>query len=341
MTVPAGRIPTHVVAVEDPPRTATGPAWRVRVWGRPIYHARSRSTPAAPARGQPRCDPARPAPGRSRLGKMPSMPPQRQLLDVSLNALRPNPDQPRKTFDEDALQELAESIKHHGVIQPIAIKRDPERVKRYLVIAGERRVRAARLAGQKTIPAILVIGRGDELALIENLQREDLSPVEEAEALKGLMERPRLHPRPPRRGHRQGAQHRHQPARPQRPARRDQEGVRPVERQQVAADRDQQGQDPQGTAVPVGQGPGRRHRSCPPRSQGRPQARNRATARRSQPGRVGAGDGEVVRGEAGTDRGGRQPHQRRGVRAVARALPAVPGVLRATGEALSAAAAGG
>ena len=109
--------------------------------------------------------------------------------EVELSAIDPNPDQPRKNFDADALDELARSIKQYGVIQPIILSPEGGR---FTVIAGERRFRAAKLAGLKKIPAI--VRRLDEverkeIALIENLQREDLNPIEEATAYKTLMER--------------------------------------------------------------------------------------------------------------------------------------------------------
>lgn len=111
-----------------------------------------------------------------------------EVLEVSLNELRPNPYQPRKTFDEKALQELANSIEQAGVFQPIIVRKSS--VKGYELIAGERRFRASKLAGKQTIPAI--IREFDEeqmmqVAVLENLQREDLNPLEEAEAYEMLM----------------------------------------------------------------------------------------------------------------------------------------------------------
>lgn len=102
----------------------------------------------------------------------------------------PDPDQPRKSFDRDALEALADSIRRYGVLQPITVRRrSPE--DGYLIIAGERRWRAARMAGLEEIPAH-VIEADDrlaaELALIENLQREDLNPIEEAEGYRSLIE---------------------------------------------------------------------------------------------------------------------------------------------------------
>ncbi len=107
---------------------------------------------------------------------------------VKISDIEPNKDQPRKQFDEDALQELADSIKQYGVIQPlIVIKRDNY----YELIAGERRWRAARLAGLKEVPVIIKEYSEQEIveiALIENIQRENLNPIEEAQAYKRLLE---------------------------------------------------------------------------------------------------------------------------------------------------------
>ena len=106
---------------------------------------------------------------------------------VKINEVEPNKNQPRRTFDEDALLELAESIKQHGVIQPLIVKK---RDKYYEIIAGERRWRAAKMAGLKEIP-IVIKDLSDqeimEVALIENIQREDLNPIEEAQAYQRLI----------------------------------------------------------------------------------------------------------------------------------------------------------
>lgn len=112
-----------------------------------------------------------------------------RIVEVDLDRLMPNPDQPRKTFDEAALRELAASIERHGLIQPVTVKEAAD--DRYLLVAGERRYRAHQLLGRSTIPAILTQGNPDEIALIENLQREDLNPLDAAEALATLMERHR------------------------------------------------------------------------------------------------------------------------------------------------------
>jgi ParB family chromosome partitioning protein len=113
---------------------------------------------------------------------------QRTVLTlVAVSEVRPNPDQPRKHFDEEKLAELASSIKLHGLLQPIVVR---QKEGRFELVAGERRLRAAQLAEIDRLPA-LVREMEDplEIALIENLQREDLSPLEEAEALAQLIER--------------------------------------------------------------------------------------------------------------------------------------------------------
>lgn len=113
---------------------------------------------------------------------------QRTVLTlVALAEVRPNPDQPRKHFDQEKLAELAESIKTHGLLQPIVVRRAEGG---FDIVAGERRFRAAQLAGISHLPALVrEVEDPIELALIENLQREDLSPLEEAEALALLIER--------------------------------------------------------------------------------------------------------------------------------------------------------
>lgn len=107
--------------------------------------------------------------------------------EIDIGLIDRNPEQPRKIFDEDALKELADSIKIHGVIQPIIVKNVGDR---YFIIAGERRWRASRLAGLKTIPCIIKNYSEQEIseiAIIENLQREDLNPIESAKAIKNLI----------------------------------------------------------------------------------------------------------------------------------------------------------
>lgn len=109
-----------------------------------------------------------------------------QELDIHL--IDTNAGQPRKDFDQEKLQELADSIRQHGVVQPILLRQNGER---YVIVAGERRFRAARLAGLEKVPAIvkdLDEAQVMEVALIENLQREDLNPIEEAAAIRFLMQ---------------------------------------------------------------------------------------------------------------------------------------------------------
>lgn len=114
------------------------------------------------------------------------------LLTVDLDKLKAREDQPRKNFDDDSLEELANSIKADGVIQPIVVRKVGDK---YEIIAGERRFRASKLAGLEKVP-IVVKNVSDrkarELALVENIQREDLNPIEEAISLKTLMEEYKL-----------------------------------------------------------------------------------------------------------------------------------------------------
>ena len=108
---------------------------------------------------------------------------------IPIDEIRPNPYQPRKVFDEDALKELSSSIKQHGVFTPILVKKS---IQGYDLIAGERRLRASKLAGLKDIPAIIVDFDDQEMmeiALLENIQREDLNVIEEAKAYEKLIQR--------------------------------------------------------------------------------------------------------------------------------------------------------
>lgn len=113
---------------------------------------------------------------------------QREVFDVSVSKIKPNPYQPRKTFDQKALEELSESIKENGLFQPILLR---ETLVGYEIISGERRYRASKLAGLKTIPAIIYDYTDQqmmEVALVENIQREDLSIVEEARSYQSLID---------------------------------------------------------------------------------------------------------------------------------------------------------
>ena len=111
-----------------------------------------------------------------------------KVVELRLCDVFPNPNQPRKNFDKSALLELSESIKTHGIIQPIVVTKSANR---YMIIAGERRYRASKLANLTTIPAIIKDyddRKIKEIAIIENLQRENLNPIEAASAMKKLME---------------------------------------------------------------------------------------------------------------------------------------------------------
>lgn len=115
--------------------------------------------------------------------------PKEEIVEIKIDELRPNPYQPRKTFDEEKLNELAKSIKEYGVIQPIIVKKSS--IKGYEIIAGERRFRASQIAGLKEVPAIVREFTNEEMmeiALLENLQRENLNVIEEALAYKKLLE---------------------------------------------------------------------------------------------------------------------------------------------------------
>ena len=110
------------------------------------------------------------------------------VAEIDIKLIDPNKNQPRKTFDATSLKELAESIKQHGIIQPIVVN---DQGGRYMIIAGERRFRASIIAGLKTVPVIIkryTARQIKEVSIIENLQREDLNPIEAARAIKELME---------------------------------------------------------------------------------------------------------------------------------------------------------
>lgn len=111
-----------------------------------------------------------------------------QVRLLPINSISPNPQQPRKIFEEDQLEDLAASIKQHGIIQPLIVIA-AEGIDRYTLIAGERRLRAAKLAGLKEVPAIVrTVSQQEQLefAIIENVQREDLNPMERARAYQNL-----------------------------------------------------------------------------------------------------------------------------------------------------------
>ncbi|WP_316572301.1 ParB/RepB/Spo0J family partition protein [Neobacillus sp. YIM B06451] len=114
---------------------------------------------------------------------------EESVQDIRIKDLRPNPYQPRKHFEPEAIEELKESIQEHGILQPLVVRKS---IKGYEIVVGERRFRAAKLAGLETVPAVvrdLSEQQMMELAVLENLQREDLSPIEEAAAYQTLMEK--------------------------------------------------------------------------------------------------------------------------------------------------------
>lgn len=111
------------------------------------------------------------------------------ITEMDINKIFPNPNQPRKHFDEEALQELASSIKLHGIIQPLVVNKNDDG--NYMIIAGERRWRASKIAGLEKVPVVIknyTEKQIKEISIIENLQREDLNPIEAARAIKQLME---------------------------------------------------------------------------------------------------------------------------------------------------------
>lgn len=112
-----------------------------------------------------------------------------EIVELPVDELRPNPYQPRKVFDEEKLKELAESIREHGIFQPIIVKRSS--IKGYEIIAGERRVKASKMIGLEKVPAIVrdfTDQQMMEIALLENLQRENLNAIEEATAYRNLLD---------------------------------------------------------------------------------------------------------------------------------------------------------
>lgn len=115
-----------------------------------------------------------------------------EIIEVPISELRPNPYQPRTNFDQEKLTELAQSIKEHGVIQPVILKKS---IKGYEIIAGERRTRACKMLGLETIPAIIrqfTDQQMAEISILENIQRENLNPIEEAKAYKKMLENSEL-----------------------------------------------------------------------------------------------------------------------------------------------------
>lgn len=113
------------------------------------------------------------------------------VVEIEIDKIKPNPLQPRKVFDNESLQELAVSIQEHGLLQPILVYEDMDNSDEYFLIAGERRLRASKIAHKESIKAIIVDVQEEklrELALIENIQREDLNPIDLAQSYKELIE---------------------------------------------------------------------------------------------------------------------------------------------------------
>jgi ParB family transcriptional regulator, chromosome partitioning protein len=112
-----------------------------------------------------------------------------RLVELDLGRIGPNPDQPRRRVDEAGLAELAASVERHGLLQPVVVREDPAAAGGYVLVAGQRRLLAHRRLGRERIAALVVAGDADELALVENLQRQDLAPLDEAEAVAALKAR--------------------------------------------------------------------------------------------------------------------------------------------------------
>ena len=114
---------------------------------------------------------------------------EKEIIEVSLTDIIPNRFQPRLSFDEDALNELAKSIRQHGIIQPLVLRKIGDK---YEIIAGERRYKASYIAGLTKVPAIIIDlndNESAEVAIVENIQRKNLSPIEEAKSYKKLLDR--------------------------------------------------------------------------------------------------------------------------------------------------------
>ena len=111
-----------------------------------------------------------------------------RIIELDLDKIQPNPNQPRKIFDETSLRELADSIEATGLLQPILVKPIDGLAGTYEIVAGERRFRAHGILGRTTIAAVIANGNTDEIAIVENVQREDLKPMELAESLDRLMQ---------------------------------------------------------------------------------------------------------------------------------------------------------
>ncbi|MCC7365731.1 MAG: ParB/RepB/Spo0J family partition protein [Dehalococcoidia bacterium] len=174
--------PVAAPAVAEPPRPEPAPAYRQpepEPAPRPAYEPPARPSYTAPA------PPPAPAPAPAAVAATTHRRGQPEYVDVDL--ISPNPDQPRTNFEPEKLRELADSIREHGIIQPLVVSRDDSNG--YRLIAGERRLQAARLSGLDRVPVIIREAEESELlelALVENIQRADLNPIEEAMAYRRL-----------------------------------------------------------------------------------------------------------------------------------------------------------
>ena len=173
--------PEHEAERHEPEAPATQPEEARVAAPAPAPAPVAHREPEPPARYEPRPAPVAPVPVVPVRSRGP------ELLDIDL--ISPNPEQPRTNFEPEKLRELSESIREHGIIQPLIVSRDDEGG--YFLIAGERRLQAARLAGLETVPVVVRQAADSELlelALIENIQRADLNAVEEAMAYRRLVE---------------------------------------------------------------------------------------------------------------------------------------------------------
>jgi ParB family chromosome partitioning protein len=161
-------------------RSALGKGITSLLGGVDIDVASNAPVPAAPKVDFPLHPPA----------AVPTLPVDGQILRLRVGDIEPNPQQPRKLFDDQLLKDLAASLKEDGLLQPVVVTKSDEKPGRYILIAGERRWRASQMAGLREIPAIVKEGASHDLlrlALIENIQRADLNIIEEAEAYQSLI----------------------------------------------------------------------------------------------------------------------------------------------------------
>ncbi len=187
------------MAAKKPSTPASAPASvapaRNRRLGRGLASLMSNTRLTPPAQASAVADAPPPAPARYEPASPAPEPPQPDdtLLQLSPDEIRPNPHQPRKTFDEAELAELADSIRQQGLLQPLVVVPNPQNGQGgYVLIAGERRLRASKLAGLERVPCVLRTATRQQMlewALVENVQRADLNPVERAQAYRDYLDR--------------------------------------------------------------------------------------------------------------------------------------------------------